>query len=66
MVKGAKKAGLDNVTFHDTRHEAISRFVANYQMPVEKLAKITGHKDIKMLINVYYNPTIDDLIEFLQ
>lgn len=61
-----KKAGLDNVTFHDTRHEAISRFVANYQMPVEKLAKITGHKDIKTLINVYYNPTIDDLIEFLQ
>lgn len=52
------------ITFHDTRHEAICRMVAK-GIPVEKLAKITGHRDIKTLINVYYNPTIDDLAHLL-
>lgn len=60
------KSGVDDLNFHDTRHEAISRFVKDYGLPVEKLAKITGHKDIKTLINTYYNPTIDELIEFFK
>lgn len=57
------KAGLDDLNFHDTRHEAISRFVKDYSLPVEKLAKITGHKDIKTLINTYYNPDIQELVD---
>ncbi|MBS9780332.1 MAG: site-specific integrase, partial [Moraxellaceae bacterium] len=60
-----KKSDLVDLHFHDTRHEAISRFVENVGLPVEKLAKITGHKDIKTLVNVYYNPTIDDLANAL-
>lgn len=60
------KANLDDLNFHDTRHEAISRFVKDYKLPVEVLAKITGHKDIKTLINTYYNPTIDEIAELLQ
>lgn len=62
-VRVQKKSGLDNLTFHDTRHEAISRFVKDYGLPVETLAKVTGHKDIKTLVNTYYNPTIDELVD---
>lgn len=61
-----KKASLDDLNFHDTRHEAISRFVKNLGLPVETLAKVTGHKDIKTLINTYYNPTIDELVGLFQ
>lgn len=57
------KANLDDLNFHDTRHEAISRFVKDYGLPVEKLAKITGHKDIKTLINTCYNPDIQELVD---
>lgn len=55
------KANLNNLHFHDSRHEAISRFVAK-GIPVEKLMKITGHKDAKTLINTYYNPSVNELI----
>lgn len=58
-----RKANIDDLTFHDTRHEAISRMVKDLGLPVEILAKITGHKDIKTLINVYYNPNIDELLD---
>lgn len=61
-----KKANLDDLNFHDTRHEAISRFVKDLKLPVETLAKVTGHKDIKTLINTYYNPTIDELVDLFQ
>ena len=33
------------------------------KLPVEVLAKITGHKKIDVLVNTYYNPNADDLIE---
>lgn len=62
MLKSTQLAG--KITFHDTRHEAISRMVSK-GIPVEKVAKITGHKDIKTLINVYYNPTVDELADLL-
>jgi integrase len=55
--------GLDEINFHDTRHEAITRMVKNRKLPVEMLAKITGHKTIGILINTYYNPDAQDLVE---
>lgn len=58
-----KKANLDHLNFHDTRHEAITRMVKNKRLPVEVLAKITGHKTIGILINTYYNPDAQDLVE---
>lgn len=61
-----KKANLEDLNFHDTRHEAISRFVKDLGLPVETLAKVTGHKDIKTLVNTYYNPTIDELVDLFQ
>lgn len=56
------EAGLDEINFHDTRHEAITRMVKIRKLPVEILAKITGHKTIGILINTYYNPDAQDLV----
>lgn len=60
-----EKAGLADIKFHDTRHEAITRFVNNQKLPVEVLAKVTGHKTIKVLVNTYYNPDVDDIADML-
>ncbi|MFH3721443.1 tyrosine-type recombinase/integrase, partial [Acinetobacter baumannii] len=56
-------ADLKHINFHDTRHEAITRMVRERKLPVEVLAKITGHKTIGILINTYYNPNAQDLVE---
>lgn len=58
-----KESNLEHIRFHDTRHEAITRMVRNRKLPVEVLAKITGHKAINILINTYYNPSAQDLVE---
>ncbi len=54
---------LHDFHFHDTRHEAITRMMRIRKMPVEVLAKITGHKKIEVLVNIYCNPDANDLIE---
>lgn len=59
------KVGLEDIHFHDARHEAITRFVNNQKLPVEVLAKVTGHKNIKMLVNTYYNPDVNDIADML-
>lgn len=53
------------LTFHDTRHEAITRMVNNQKLPVEILAKVTGHKTISVLVNTYYNPTASEIAKML-
>ena len=62
-VRAKKRAGLLHINFHDSRHEAITRMVKVRKLPVEVLAKITGHKTISMLVNTYYNPDAQDLVE---
>lgn len=62
-MRAKKRAGLPHINFHDSRHEAITRMVKVRKLPVEVLAKITGHKTISMLVNTYYNPDADDLVE---
>lgn len=57
-----EEAGLTEINFHDTRHEAITRMVREKGLPVEILAKITGHRTISVLMNVYYNPDAQDLV----
>lgn len=59
------KVGLEDIHFHDARHVAITRFVNNQKLPVEVLAKVTGHKNIKMLVNTYYNPDVNDIADML-
>lgn len=62
-VRAKKRANLPHINFHDSRHEAITRMVKVRKLPVEVLAKITGHKTIGILINTYYNPDAQDLVE---
>ncbi|MCB8769554.1 tyrosine-type recombinase/integrase [Acinetobacter soli] len=62
-IRMRDEAGLNHINFHDTRHEAITRMVKNRKLPVEVLAKITGHRTIGILINTYYNPDAQDLVE---
>jgi len=49
---------LSDLIFHDLRHEATSRLANIFQ--AHELAKITGHKDMKMLLR-YYHPRAEDL-----
>ena len=42
------RAGIDDLRFHDLRHEAISRFF-EMGLTVPEVALISGHKDVKML-----------------
>ena len=46
------------LTFHDTRHEAITRLAR--KVDVLDLARITGHKDPRSLM-VYYNATAAEM-----
>jgi integrase len=50
--------GIENLKFHDLRHEATSRICRRVSM--QEAMKITGHKTPSMLIR-YYHPDIEDL-----
>lgn len=56
------KAGIKDLTFHDSRHEAITRLAK--KMDVLALARTVGHNDIRQL-QVYYNETAEDLAKLL-
>lgn len=53
---------LVDLCFHDLRHEATSRLASVF--PLHELAKITGHRDTKMLMR-YYHPRAEDLAKKL-
>ncbi|WP_273793185.1 site-specific integrase [Brucella anthropi] len=44
-----KRANIDDLHFHDLRHEAISRFFEK-GLTVPEVASISGHRDIRMLL----------------
>jgi integrase len=52
-------ADIKDLNFHDTRHEACTRLAQ--LLDVKDLGKVTGHKDIGILINTYYNPTASEI-----
>lgn len=56
--KYRQATGIQDLTFHDTRHEAISQMAKIYN--VLELAKIVGHRDHSNLM-IYYNPTAEEL-----
>jgi integrase len=53
-----KRTKIEGLTFHDTRHEAITRLAK--KLHVLDLARMVGHQDIKQLMT-YYNETADDI-----
>lgn len=56
-------AGITDLHFHDFRTEALTRMAT--KVGVLELARISGHKDLKILLNVYYQPDPGDLADLL-
>ncbi|MDE2420905.1 MAG: tyrosine-type recombinase/integrase [Gammaproteobacteria bacterium] len=50
-----------DLRFHDSRHEACTQLAKILQ--IQDLAKVSGHKDLKILLNVYYNITAEELAD---
>ena len=61
--KACKAAGIEGLHFHDARREALTRL--SRKVDAMTLAKISGHRDLKMLLNVYYAPTAGDIAKML-
>ena len=60
FLKLCRKVNIDDLHFHDLRHEATSRLFEKGLNPVE-VATITGHKDTKMLMR-YTHLRAEDLV----
>ena len=62
-VRLRSRASLNDLRFHDFRHEAISRFF-EMRLSVPEVALISGHKDVKMLFR-YTHLKVDSLVSKL-
>jgi len=49
FVAAATRAKIEDYTFHDIRHEALSRFAERGDLSLLELAEISGHKTLQML-----------------
>lgn len=56
--KVIRDAGINNLHFHDLRHEAISRFFEK-GLSIPEVALISGHKDIRMLYRYTHLRAVD-------
>jgi len=63
MTRVCKRAGIENLRFHDLRHEATSRFFEKGLNPMQ-VAAITGHKTLQMLKR-YTHLRAEDLAKML-
>jgi integrase len=61
--KALKRTMIEDLHFHDTRHEAISRLAKRYQ--VLDLARITGHRDLNELMT-YYHSDAEELAQAMR
>lgn len=61
--KAKARAMIDDLHFHDTRHEAITRLAK--RLDVLELARAVGHRDLRQLM-VYYNETATALAAKLE
>ena len=60
FLRLCRRLNIDNLRFHDLRHEATSRLFERGLNPVE-VATITGHKDTRMLMR-YTHLRAEDLV----
>ena len=49
MIKACNRAGVGDLTFHDLRHEAISRLFEDTDLDSMEIRQISGHKTLQML-----------------
>lgn len=60
--KAVKRTGIENLTFHDTRHEALTRLAQKIELL--DLARMVGHRDPRSLM-IYYNPKASEIADRL-
>ena len=60
--KAKKKLGIEDLTFHDSRHEGITRLAKRFD--VLALQRAVGHKNLNEL-TTYYNETAENLADKL-
>lgn len=60
--EAARGAGIDDLHFHDSRHEAITRFAS--RLSIMELARVSGHRDTRQLLG-YFNPRTEELADKL-
>lgn len=58
-----KRMMLDDLHFHDTRREALTRLAK--KLGVMELAKMSGHRDLSILQNTYYTPDMSEVAQKL-
>ncbi len=58
-----KEENIEGLTFHDLRRTAIVRL--SKKLGAMELAKMVGHRDLKMTLNVYYKVDAADIAERL-
>lgn len=64
IFRKAKSALLiEDLHFHDSRAEALTRLAR--KVDVMTLARISGHRDLKMLLSVYYRESAEDIAKRL-
>ncbi len=56
--RAVKEAQIENLRFHDTRHEALTRLAR--KIDVLDLARMVGHNDPRSLM-IYYNATAEEI-----
>jgi len=49
FIAAAKRAGIEDYTWHDLRHEALSRLAERGDFSVLEMAAVSGHKTLQML-----------------
>lgn len=63
FARACQRAGIEDLHFHDLRHEATSR-LAERLPGILELSAVTGHKDLRMLKR-YYHPRAEELAKKL-
>lgn len=59
--KARDRALVDGLHFHDSRRTALTRLAK--KLNVMELARVSGHKDLRILNAVYFSPNIEDLAD---
>jgi len=62
VIRAVRRAGLKDVRFHDLRHTATTKLAR--VCDAATLAKVTGHKDTRMLLR-YYHPDMAEVAKRL-
>jgi len=49
FMAAVNKTGIEKFTFHNRRHEALSRLAERCDLSVLEIASVSGHKTLQML-----------------